>query len=119
MPEPVIQGSGSKLGIISLGSCDGAVREAVEKLGLKGVGLDYMRLKAFPFPAAVRQFVDEHEQIFVIEQNRDAQLRTLLINELEPDMARLVPLLHYNGLPITSHFIVNAIEENLAKGVAA
>ncbi len=119
VPEPAISDSGNQLAIISLGSCDGAVREATEQLGRRGVALDYMRIKAFPFGSAVQEFIDRHERLFVVEQNRDAQLRTLLVNELEPDMTKLVPLLHYSGLPIDSRFIIEGIEAFIAKGVAA
>ncbi|MBT8136211.1 MAG: 2-oxoacid:acceptor oxidoreductase subunit alpha [Gammaproteobacteria bacterium] len=119
VPEPVVSGAGNRLGIISVGSCDGAVREATELLAQKGVPLDYLRVRAFPFHESVRQFIDEHERIYVIEQNRDGQLRTLIINELEPDLAKLVPLLHYSGLPIDCRFIVREIESDIAAGVAA
>ncbi|MDH3588823.1 MAG: 2-oxoacid:acceptor oxidoreductase subunit alpha [Gammaproteobacteria bacterium] len=119
VPQPKILESGNRLAVISLGSCDGAMHEAMEKLVLKGVGLDYMRVVAFPFSDAVRDFIDRHERLYVVEQNRDAQLRTLIMNELEPDAAKLIPLLHYSGLPIDSRFIVEAIETDLAKGVAA
>ncbi|MDH3646878.1 MAG: 2-oxoacid:acceptor oxidoreductase subunit alpha [Gammaproteobacteria bacterium] len=119
VPGPVISGSSNRLGVISMGSCDGAVREAIAQFERKGVSLDYMRLRAFPFSETVRRFIDDHEQLYVVEQNRDAQLRTLLINELEPDVAKLVSMLHYSGLPINCRFIIEAIEASLDKGVAA
>jgi 2-oxoglutarate ferredoxin oxidoreductase subunit alpha len=68
-----------------------------------------MRLRAFPFPASVADFIARHERVFVVEQNRDAQMRTLLVNELEIDPARLVKVLHYDGTPITARFITDAI----------
>jgi 2-oxoglutarate ferredoxin oxidoreductase subunit alpha len=71
-----------------------------------------MRLLAFPFPASVDAFIAAHDQVFVVEQNRDAQMRSLLINELEVDPARLVKLLHYDGTPITARFIVDAIRQH-------
>jgi 2-oxoglutarate ferredoxin oxidoreductase subunit alpha len=67
-------------------------------------------VRAFPFPDAVRDFVLAHERVFVIEQNRDAQLRSLLVNEFDLDPARLEPVLHYDGTPITARFIVREIE---------
>jgi 2-oxoglutarate ferredoxin oxidoreductase subunit alpha len=70
-----------------------------------------MRLRAFPFSDAVSDFIHEHEHVFVVEQNRDGQLRTLLVNELGIDPARLIPLLHFDGTPITARFITREIEE--------
>ena len=73
-----------------------------------------MRLKAFPFPASVRDFIGSHDHVFVVEQNRDAQMRTLLINELEIDSSWLTKVLHYDGTPITARFITQAIVERMA-----
>ena len=78
-----------------------------------------MRLKAFPFDQTVKDFIDKYDRVFVIEQNRDAQLRQLLVNELELDPVRLVPLLSYDGMPVSSDFIVDAINTELQlKGAA-
>ena len=68
-----------------------------------------LRVRAFPFPDSVKAFIEQHEQVFVVEQNRDAQLRSMLVNELQVDPARLVPILHYDGTPITARFIAQAI----------
>ena len=76
-----------------------------------GIALDVMRVRGFPFPESVRKFVEEHDQVFVVEQNRDAQLRTLLINEEEINPAKLLRVLHYDGSPITARFIAGAIGE--------
>ena len=73
-----------------------------------------MRIRAFPFAESVRDFILAHESVFVIEQNRDAQMRSLLVNELDIDPARLIPVLHYDGTPITARFIVSEIEAKLA-----
>jgi 2-oxoglutarate ferredoxin oxidoreductase subunit alpha len=105
--------------ILSLGSCDGAVKEALDKLKDKNIGLNYCRVKAFPFTEAVRDFVEKHERVYVVEQNRDAQLRTLLMLDIDADPKKLVSMLHYNGLPISADFIVERIEEETAKGQAA
>ena len=88
--------------------------EALEALEERGIHLDTMRIRAFPFHDDVLDFVASHERIFVVEQNRDAQLRALLISEGDLDPARLVPILHYDGTPITARFIVKAIAEMLA-----
>jgi 2-oxoglutarate ferredoxin oxidoreductase subunit alpha len=83
--------------------------EALESLAGDGIHLDALRLRAYPFPARVAEFVTAHDHVFVVEQNRDAQMRTLLINELDLDPARLIPVLHYDGTPVTGRFVVDAI----------
>jgi 2-oxoglutarate ferredoxin oxidoreductase subunit alpha len=89
------------------------MREALEALTGQGIHLDALRLRAFPFPASVAQFIAEHEEVFVVEQNRDAQMRSLLLNELDVDPARLVRILHFDGTPITARFITHAITEHV------
>ncbi|MBV9705136.1 MAG: 2-oxoacid:acceptor oxidoreductase subunit alpha, partial [Methylobacteriaceae bacterium] len=74
---------------------------------------DLLRVRAFPFSGEVATFLDAHEQVFVVEQNRDAQLRTLLLAECGADPAQLVPILHYDGTPVTARFIRSAIAEQL------
>jgi 2-oxoglutarate ferredoxin oxidoreductase subunit alpha len=76
-------------------------------------------VKGFPFTDAVREFIDQHEVVYVVEQNRDAQLRTLLISDIEADQRKLVPLLHYDGMPINAGFVVDGVLEEIAKGRAA
>jgi 2-oxoglutarate/2-oxoacid ferredoxin oxidoreductase subunit alpha len=73
-----------------------------------------MRVRAFPFSHQVEDFIAEHDHVFVVEQNRDAQLRMLIVNECEIDPAKLTPVLHYDGTPITAHFIVREIAEDAA-----
>jgi 2-oxoglutarate ferredoxin oxidoreductase subunit alpha len=113
VPQPVLQRAGSKtrLGAIYFGSTSPAMAEAVEALAADGVALDTLRVRAFPFADSVAQFIAEHETVFVVEQNRDAQLRMMLVNELQIDPARLVPVLHFDGTPITARFITAAIGE--------
>jgi 2-oxoglutarate ferredoxin oxidoreductase subunit alpha len=120
VPEPAIKYSKfNKAGIVSVGSCDGAVNEALERLKEKNINLNYCRVKAFPFAASVRDFIEKHDHIFVVEQNRDAQLRSLLTLDLEIDPARMTSMLHYNGMPINAGFIVNRVLAEMAKGRAA
>ncbi len=102
--------------IISIGSCDGAVIEARDRLRESGIDLNYMRVKAFPFDEQVEQFIDAHDHIYVVEQNRDAQLRSLLMLETDADAAKLVPLLFYDGLPLNARCIVDAISQDQVKG---
>jgi len=101
--------AGSHIGIVSLGSCDGAIREAMDVLKKEGVGVDYMRVRSFPFSEDVERFLAAHHLLFVVEQNRDAQFRALLTLETQVDKAKLRSLLHYSGLPITSSFIVDGV----------
>ena len=96
-------------GAIYYGSTSPAMDEAVALLEASGTPLDTLRVRAFPFPDAVRDFILAHERVFVVEQNRDAQLRSLLVNEFDLDPARLEPVLHYDGTPITARFIVEQI----------
>jgi 2-oxoglutarate ferredoxin oxidoreductase subunit alpha len=85
------------------------MEEALQSLAREGIALDTLRVRAFPFADSVVDFVLDHDQVFVVEQNRDAQLRALLINECALDPARLIPILHYDGTPITARFITEAI----------
>jgi 2-oxoglutarate ferredoxin oxidoreductase subunit alpha len=115
VPQPAVREAKQKtrLGAIYFGSTGPAMEEALEALEERGIALDTLRLRAFPFSEAVGDFIDSHEQVFVIEQNRDAQMRTLLMTELNVDPARLMPVLHYDGTPITARFIAREIAERV------
>ena len=121
VPAPIVRKSSkpTELAIVSVGSCDYAVTEAIERLAERGIHLDYLRVKAFPFGETVEKFLDEHERVFVVEQNRDAQLKSLLTLETDYAKSRMVSVLNYSGLPIDCRCIVDAIEQAGAKGVAA
>ena len=121
MPEPVLHRSGAKTdyGIIAYGSSDGAVLEALDELAEQGIRADYLRLRAFPFNGMVREFLASHETIFVVEQNRDAQLRSLLMLETDTPASRLTPVLHYNGMPIPSDCVTDALRQHIRKEAAA
>jgi len=120
LPKPDIQYSKfNNAGVITIGSGDGACKEALDRLAGQNIGLNYCRIKAFPFADEVKEFVEQHDVIYVVEQNRDAQLRTLLINDIEADQRKLVSLLHYNGMPINAGFVVDSVLEEIAKGRAA
>src|SRR5690554_524760 len=112
VPQPVLTQAEvpARHGAIFYGSTSPAMDEAMEQLRDADVALDALRVRAYPFPDAVRDFIDAHGQVFVVEQNRDAQLRLLLIDAFETDPARLVPVLHYDGTPITARFISGAIQ---------
>ena len=110
VPKAVVEGRGdNKVGLVSLGSCDGAVREALDVLKRRGIHIDYLRVKGFPFGEEVEAFLRNHEQIFVVEQNRDAQLKSLLVLETAVEKAKLHSVLHYSGLPISASYVVDGI----------
>ncbi len=115
VPKPVIRQAKqvSRYGAIYFGSTSAAMDEAMAALEGRGVHIDTMRLRAFPFADEVIEFVNAHEQVFVIEQNRDAQMRMLLVNEGAIDPARFISILHYDGTPITARFITAEVEARL------
>ncbi|MGA3305567.1 MAG: 2-oxoacid:acceptor oxidoreductase subunit alpha [Stellaceae bacterium] len=103
----------TRRGVIYFGSTSAAMREALDVLEGQGIHLDALRVRGFPFAKEVLDFIAAHEQVFVVEQNRDAQLRTLIVTEGGVDPAKLVPVLHYDGTPITERFITGAISKLL------
>ena len=118
VPRPIADGAGSELGIVSLGSSDSAIREALAVLRGRGVAIDYLRVRAFPFGEEVERFLAAHRLSFVVEQNRDAQLRSLLTLETAVEKAKLRSLLHYSGLPVSSSFIVEGVLAEIASPAA-
>jgi 2-oxoglutarate/2-oxoacid ferredoxin oxidoreductase subunit alpha len=115
VPPPVLRKASrtTRFGAIFFGSTSASMHEALDVLEAEGVHLDALRLRAFPFPEAVREFIAAHEKVFVVEQNRDGQMHMLLVNELDLDPARLVRVLHFDGTPITARFIAGAIRKNM------
>ena len=107
----------SDVGLIFFGTTTYAAVEAMDWMANAGVIIDSMRVKAFPFHAQVEDFIDKHEKVIVVEQNRDAQFRTLLINELEINPAKLLSVLNYDGTPITANVIQKQIASNMAVGL--
>jgi 2-oxoglutarate ferredoxin oxidoreductase subunit alpha len=113
MPAPVVERRhGARIGIITVGSCDLAVREAAEILDDDGIPVDVMRVRAFPFGGGVREFLEDHETCFVVEQNRDAQLRSLLILELGVQPSSLQSVLVYGGFPLSAKHVVDGIRNS-------
>ncbi|HEY1589212.1 MAG TPA: 2-oxoacid:acceptor oxidoreductase family protein, partial [Rhodanobacter sp.] len=112
MPRPVIhraQQQPTEIAIVAIGSSDGAVHEAQLRLRANGIHADYMRIRAFPFNDEVEQFLQGHKINFVIEQNRDAQLRSMLIMETGVEKTRLRSILHYNGMPIPASYVFDGV----------
>jgi len=115
VPKPITTKAAhaTRYGAIYYGSTSPALHEALDILNEAGLHLDAMRIRAFPFCDEILDFIHAHDEVFVVEQNRDAQLRTLLINEGAINPAVVTPVLHYDGTPITARFIVNEISERL------
>ncbi len=117
VPQPVVTSARqpTRVGVLYYGSTSPAMHESAERLASEGLGIDLMRIRAYPFPESVRDFVLAHDHVFLVEQNRDAQLRTLLINEYGLNPAHIQPILHYDGTPITARFISRAIRDHLER----
>jgi 2-oxoglutarate ferredoxin oxidoreductase subunit alpha len=115
VPAPIKRSAKERArhGVIYFGSTAAAMAEALVALEADGLHLDTLRLRAFPFSDEVIEFVNAHDQVFLVEQNRDAQMRMLLVNECAIDPARIISILHYDGTPITARFITGAIAERL------
>ena len=114
VPRPVMTGAGgNEVGIVSVGSCDGAILEALDILRRQKIEVDYLRVKAFPFNNDVEAFLKSHAMVFVVEQNRDAQLKSLLTLETAVEKAKLSSILSYSGLPISAQPIVDGIRAKL------
>jgi 2-oxoglutarate/2-oxoacid ferredoxin oxidoreductase subunit alpha len=114
VPEPEFdtQPEGT-IGIVSIGGCHAAVREALHQLRAEGIAADYMRVRSFPFGTSVRAFLAKYRRCFVVEQNRDAQLRSLLAIETGTPLDKMIPVLDYGGLPLTAGFVVDEINKQL------
>ena len=121
VPQPVPRPAArrTRLGVVFFGSTSPAMHEALDELAGQGIHLNALRICAFPFAASVKEFIDAHETVFVVEQSRDAQMRTLLMTELEINPAKLQRVLHYDGTPITARFITQAITDHVHEAVVA
>ena len=109
----------NKMAILSLGSCDDAIREARDVMSKDGQELNYLRVRGFPFSDEVEEFIDAHEMVFIIEQNRDGQLAKLIQTETSCDNTKLRSLRLYNGIPIFSKDVVAKIMKEISSGKAA
>ncbi|HSD43701.1 MAG TPA: 2-oxoacid:acceptor oxidoreductase subunit alpha [Burkholderiales bacterium] len=105
----------ARFGAIYYGSTGPAMQEALHSLAAQGIYVNALRVRAFPFQDAIAEFVASHNKVFVVEQNRDAQLKTLLVNDAGVNPASLVPILHYDGTPITARFITDAVAAQVRK----
>ena len=115
VPAPYLyqQENKSPYGLIFFGTSTDSAEEAMDIMAGQNIAFDALRLKAFPFNKTVEDFVNTHERVFVIEQNRDGQMRSLLINELNTNPQKLIAILNYDGMPITADTIMTQISKNL------
>jgi len=115
VPPSVLKPASQKtrFGVIYFGSTSPAMAEASDVLEADGIHADLLRVRGFPFDAAVERFLEEHDTVFVVEQNRDGQMRSMLINELDASPSAVVPILHFDGTPITARFIVREIGDRI------
>ena len=116
MPKPLLTPARkpARFGAIYYGSTSPAMHEALESLASQNIFINALRVRAFPFQEEVNDFVQSHSKVFVIEQNRDAQLKTLMVNDAGINPASLISILHYDGTPITARFITQEIAEIVA-----
>jgi 2-oxoglutarate/2-oxoacid ferredoxin oxidoreductase subunit alpha len=112
VPPPQIKtpDSDHRVGLVFFGTTAHAAYEAINRLAAEGLQLNSLRLRAFPFQDEVAEFINRHEKIMVIEQNRDGQLRSMLMTEEHLPPAKLQSILNFDGLPITADFITASIK---------
>jgi len=116
VPAPVIiRKIGAKTGIVTIGGCHGACVEALDKMAEEGIEHDYMRVRGFPFGEDVREFLEQHETNFIVEQNRDGQLRSLLLLETGVPGTKLESVRYYSGYPLSAHHVITAVKTKLRK----
>ena len=116
LPAPVVKTSaGAKLGLVTVGGCHAACVEAMDLLAAEGFAIDYLRVRGFPFGDDVRAFLDAHEVNFIVEQNRDAQLRSLLTLETGVALEKLESVRYYGGFPMSAHHVISGIKAKLEK----
>ena len=116
LPGPEVhRREGARMGLVGVGSPHRATTEATDLLADMGVPLNYLRVRSFPFGPEVASFLAQHETVFVVEQNRDGQLRKLLLLETEADPAKLLPVRRYGGLPMSAKHVVHDVMQHLAK----
>jgi 2-oxoglutarate ferredoxin oxidoreductase subunit alpha len=116
VPAPFVRKTpGAKIGLLTVGGCHAACMEAMDLLTKEGIALDYMRVRGFPFGDEVAQFLDTHDVTFVVEQNRDAQLRSLLMLETGVSVERLESVRYYGGFPMSAHHVITGVKAKLEK----
>jgi len=116
VPAPFVRkAAGAKMGLITVGGCHAACIEALDILAKEGVAIDFMRVRGFPFGEEIGAFVEAHDVTFVVEQNRDAQLRSLIVLETGVHMAKLESVRYYGGFPMSAHHVIAGVKAKLEK----
>jgi 2-oxoglutarate ferredoxin oxidoreductase subunit alpha len=116
LPAPIVKSSpGTKVGLVTVGGCHAACMEALDLLRAEGIHLDYMRVRGFPFSTAVRDFLDAHDMNFVVEQNRDGQLRSLLQLDTGVSVEKLESVRYYGGFPMSAHHVITGVKAKLER----
>jgi 2-oxoglutarate ferredoxin oxidoreductase subunit alpha len=116
VPAPLIQHkAGAKMGLVTIGGCHAACSEAMDLLAKEGIALDYMRVRGFPFGDDVTKFLEAHEVNFIVEQNRDAQLRSLLTLETGVSLDRLESVRYYGGFPMSAHHVISGVKSKIER----
>jgi 2-oxoglutarate/2-oxoacid ferredoxin oxidoreductase subunit alpha len=116
LPAPIVRTApGAKLAILTVGGCHAACGEALDLLAKEGIALDYMRVRSFPFGDEVGKFIESHDLTFVVEQNRDAQLRSLLMLETGLSIEKMESVRFYGGFPMSAHHVISGIKARIDK----
>jgi 2-oxoglutarate/2-oxoacid ferredoxin oxidoreductase subunit alpha len=115
VPAPVTRQAGAKMALLTVGGCHGACVEALDLLAKDGIALDYMRVRGFPFGDEVTRFLESHDVTFVVEQNRDAQLRSLLMLETGVPIDRMESVRYYGGFPMSARHVIDGVKAKIEK----
>jgi 2-oxoglutarate ferredoxin oxidoreductase subunit alpha len=116
LPAPIVRKQpGAKLGLVTVGACHAACVEALDLLAEEGIAVDFMRVRGYPFADEVGAFLDAHDMNFVVEQNRDAQLRTLLTLDTGVHLEKLESVRYYGGFPLSAHHVITGVKAKLEK----
>src|SRR5205823_6349231 len=116
VPAPLVRlAPGAKAGIVTVGGCHGACMEALDLFAREGLALDYLRVRGFPFGQEVTAFLESHDVNFIVEQNRDGQLRSLLMLETGVAVEKLQSVRYYGGFPMSAHHVVSGVKAKMEK----
>jgi len=116
VPKPLVRSSaGAKVGLVTIGGCHAACVEALDLLRADGIHLDYMRVRGFPFSNDVREFLEAHDVNFVVEQNRDGQLRSMLLIDTGVAQEKLESVRYYGGFPMSAHHVITGVKAKLER----
>jgi 2-oxoglutarate ferredoxin oxidoreductase subunit alpha len=115
VPAPVTRLAGAKMGLLTVGGCHAACVEALDLLARDGIALDYMRVRGFPFGDEVTRFLETHEVTFIVEQNRDAQLRSLLMLETGVPIDKMESVRYYGGFPMSAQYVIEGVKAKIEK----